>query len=304
MKRIFISLFSYIVLASFLGLVGLGLVGCHRISTEYQRNLHTATKKELEKWKETEQDLLALKSYIVSGKFAYNDGKRGGSADVRWHQQQPNYYSIEITPPLGASSVRIVGAPNNISMMKQTGEMAVAKTPEELLQKTINWNFPVSNLQYWARGIPAPGEAPTKVLFNSKHELAQMQQQGWTIDILSFMMVQNTSMPERITLTNGPVKVKLIFKVWDLTKGSRQPAITNPIDEKSLDQDTAQSNQSADDKSSSNSNNNTELTKDSKENTESKGDDQTNVDKKNDNENKNNNERQDEKIDKESKNNG
>lgn len=202
-------------LITFIGLFG--LTGCKRISSEYQTNLHTATKKELEKWKATEQDLLALKSYVVAGKFAYNDGRRGGSADVRWQQQQISHYIIEITPPLGASSVRIVATPGNISLMKQSGEMAVAKTPEELLAKTVNWNFPVSNLQYWAKGIPAPGAEPTKVLFNSKSELAQVEQQGWTIHYQTFMMVNGKPMPEKLTLINGPVKLKLIFRQWELS---------------------------------------------------------------------------------------
>ncbi len=197
-----------------IGLVN--IMGC-RPSAPGKRNLHKASAKELEKWKAREQDLLALKSYIVSGKFAYSDGRKGGSGDLRWHQQ-PSEYTIEITPPLGASSVRIVGQANNVSLMKQTGEMAVAKTPEELLRKTVNWNLPISGLQYWARGVPEPSSEPTNIMFDNKHELAQMEQKGWVIEYLGFMDVNGKSFPEKVTLSQGTVKLKLIFRQWNVSK--------------------------------------------------------------------------------------
>jgi outer membrane lipoprotein LolB len=177
--------------------------------------LHTPSESELAAWKVKEQKIAALRNYEAVGKVSFTNGAKGGSANVRWQQQQQNY-TIVIQGPIGGGGVRIVGQPGMVSLMKSDGAVAVHKTPEGLMKENLGYEIPISGMLYWVKGATAPGTPPTKIQFDQNHHLALLEQHGWTIEYQGYLEQRGYDLPQTITLQSGSIKVKLILKEWHI----------------------------------------------------------------------------------------
>lgn len=194
----------------------LSVSGCKPAApTTGEPKLHTPSSSELEKWNPHKERLLTLHSYDAYGKVAYKSNKGGGNANVHW-EQRGNKYLIELGGALGAG-IRITGQPNFVSLMKPTGELAVAKTEEELLAKTLGFNIPIRGMSSWLKGIPAPHNTPTKMMFDQNHNLALLEQDGWTIKYENYSETNGIHMPANITMDNNPIKLKVVVNRWAFT---------------------------------------------------------------------------------------
>ncbi len=166
-------------------------------------------------WQTKQKQLAALKTFEVTGKVGYTHENKGGSASIQW-QQQGDQYFIRLYGPLGSESVNIEGYPGQITLTRSNGYTASAKSPEALLHKELQWQIPVSGLQHWLKGLPAPEKLDDKPTFDDQNRLTALEQKGWKIKYLSYINLGGIDMPEKITLENGSTKLKFVFKQWDL----------------------------------------------------------------------------------------
>lgn len=195
------------------GIFILMLAGC---ATQQKQGTQNLTSSVPANWKATKQKLSDLNSYVITGKAAFNNGGRGGSAAMRWEQHALSKYTIELNAPLSSGAIRIAGEPNVVSLMQPGGELAVAKTPESLLKKALGMEIPVSGLIYWVKGIDAPGIAPTRMMFDQSKHLGLLEQDGWIIKYEDYKDVNGYTLPEKVTLENGQLRLKFIFSQWVL----------------------------------------------------------------------------------------
>jgi outer membrane lipoprotein LolB len=156
-----------------------------------------------------------ISNWTIRGRIAVQMAQQGGSASVFWKQQGQNY-AMEFFGPLGAGAVYLNGIPGQIDLTTSKGQHLQAATPEKLLQQALGWNLPITNLNYWIRGIPAPGFAGTQS-FNNQGQLAQLQQDGWQINYLNNMTANNKVLPQYITLVRQGLVVKIIIDSWQLS---------------------------------------------------------------------------------------
>lgn len=77
-----------------------------------------------------------------------------------------------------------------------------APTPEQLLGEQLGWSLPVSHLVWWVRGLPAPG-SKSRVTLNADSRLANLEQDGWKIEYLSYVEQNGFWLPERLKLYVG-----------------------------------------------------------------------------------------------------
>jgi outer membrane lipoprotein LolB len=130
-------------------------------------------------------------------------------------KQIDNRYAINLYGPLNLGSIGIAGLPGKVTLYKPTGVYS-ATTPEALMQQQLGWYLPISNMYYWIRGLPAPGESGKQVRDNFGH-LVLLQQQGWCIQFQAFIPQANADVPRKIIMDNAQVHVKLVITSWNLS---------------------------------------------------------------------------------------
>lgn len=163
---------------------------------------------------EAQQANSRLWHWQLQGRIALNDGSNSHSATLDW-QQQGYQYQLQIFGPLGQGSARLDGQPFRVTLTTSDGEVLQASSPEQLLQQGLDWNFPLSDLIYWVRGIPAPG--PVIQISTS-----QLEQNGWQVEWRRYTQVNGYQLPELLVASNGNIQLRLAINRWQVPQ--EQPA--------------------------------------------------------------------------------
>ncbi len=153
-----------------------------------------------------------ITSWNLKGSVSIQHQTGTDFASVQW-DQQGSQYSIALYGPLSLGKVQITGHPGQVTLAQSGKSTASAASPEQLMQKQLGWQLPLSNLYYWVRGIPAPGKA-TRTSYDASNHLKQLSQQGWTISYTDYTTVQQVDLPRRIWLMNPNLRVSLVIKNW------------------------------------------------------------------------------------------
>lgn len=92
--------------------------------------------------------------------------------------------------------------------------IVTADTPEALLQGTLGWSIPVSDLEYWIRGHTSPHAPVDASEVNGNQLLSSLNQQGWTIRYSSYHTFTDFSLPRKIIASRDGLKLTLVIKRW------------------------------------------------------------------------------------------
>ena len=155
-----------------------------------------------------------VQAWVANGAIAVKSANQSGSASYRWRQSSLSHYDVLIFGPLGAGTMHLTGNASNAILINSKGLTTTASSPEALLQQQAGWSMPVSNMYYWARGLPAPGGAQTT--YNSAHQLQRLVQGGWTIQYLGYSRVNGVMLPTKIYMNNGNNSVRLSINQWSV----------------------------------------------------------------------------------------
>jgi len=148
-------------------------------------------------------------AWKLEGKLAIVSTNQSQQANVRWVSQDGDY-DILLFGPLGQGKIHIRKQGDKIELTDGKDKVD-AGSPEELLYKTTGLTLPVSLLQYWVIGRPAPD-----IPFSYKHQSAYGQltgfvQAGWQVHFDEYI----THFPEKIKMHNADgIKLTLVVKKW------------------------------------------------------------------------------------------
>lgn len=157
--------------------------------------------------------LTALKTFETEGKVSFKSEHKGGIALVYWRQEE-DHYNIQITTVLGSHAIYLSGVPGRVRLKQSNGEILKASSPEALIKETLGWDIPVSGLLYWIKGVPAPHDSKAEVVYDNLSRLKLLKQNNWSIHYESYSEVNGLFFPKKMTLENGPIKIKLLFNHW------------------------------------------------------------------------------------------
>ena len=163
-------------------------------------------------WSAHKQQLTQLDGWQINGKVGIRAPKDSGSATLFWLQRQ-DYYDIRLSGPLGRGAARLTGRPGSVLLEVANQGRYEAPTPEALLGEQLGWSLPVSHLVWWVRGLPAPG-SKSRVTLNGDRRLANLEQDGWKIEYLSYVEQNGFWLPERVKLHGPDLDVTLVVKDW------------------------------------------------------------------------------------------
>lgn len=206
---------------SLFALLLIGLIGC---SSQPPQPVEPLTKIS---WEQRQQQLLPLTRWQVLGKINIRTPQESNTASLNWSQYD-DHYRIYMAGPLGQGAINISGSERHGVILDISGEeRRQAASPEQLLNQQLGWSIPIGQMPYWIRGLPAPNRLHAKTL-DPFNRLQQLQQNGWTIDYLSYQQKQQ-HLPRKIQLhRNGKMKLTLILKQWQFSSTSN-PAQQIPL---------------------------------------------------------------------------
>jgi outer membrane lipoprotein LolB len=174
----------------------------------------TTTRYQQQSWQQRRLALSEVTHWHIDGAFSVRQPQQSTIAAYQW-QQQETQYRIHIYSSLDLYGINIVGRPGAVTLWRAQNQPLTANSPEALMQQTLGWRLPISNLYYWLRGLPAPGHYQAR--FDRYGHLVQLQQQGWQINYANYQSVGTLDLPQSLSLSHGDLAVKIIIKHWAST---------------------------------------------------------------------------------------
>ena len=165
-----------------------------------------------QQWQAHKAKVSALDGWQISGKVGIRAPKDSGSGTLFWLQRQ-DYYDIRLSGPLGRGAARLTGREGNVLLEVANQGRYQAESPEALLEEQLGWRLPISHLLWWVRGLPAPG-SKSRVTLDASSHLAQLEQDGWQLQYLSYAEQNGYTLPERIKLHGRDLDITLVIKDW------------------------------------------------------------------------------------------
>ena len=152
-------------------------------------------------------------SFVLAGRIVVKQHEQRSSATMRW-THQPDADEILLFAPLGQTVARIQR--NGQSVTLDTGEQhLIAQDAEELTQQALGWRLPLSGLEYWVLGLPAP-TAAFDLQRADNGQINVLRQNGWTITYSSYASPAADSLPTRLGLSRDGLDIQLRIDEWEL----------------------------------------------------------------------------------------
>ena len=172
-------------------------------------------------WQTRESALLPIQQWELRGRLAVRAAERGGQAALTWKRAAAQH-SIRLNGPLGRGVVRITQDETGAQLQDAEQRVFHAASAEELLYRYTGWRMPLTNLNYWVRGVPVPGLPATREL-DDAGRLKTLRQQGWEVQYQEYVRFEGHELPNRLALIFVPdsaslelpaMEVRLVIDRW------------------------------------------------------------------------------------------
>jgi len=165
-------------------------------------------------WAQRLSELQAINQFQLQGRLAASTGTDGFSAGLRW-QQQDDRASIDLSAPLGFGAAHIEQTAANLQLTTSKGLTLDSSAASDELRATLGFEPPLSSLRFWIVGASDPATSAQELL-DGEQRLARLQQGGWQVDYGEYARVQQQWLPRRLTVTRGPLRLRVVIDSWHL----------------------------------------------------------------------------------------
>lgn len=161
-----------------------------------------------ENWNQQRRQLQGLESWQLRGRVNVRYHNEVHTPRIQW-QQIEELYHIRLWGTFNAGNTEIEGRPGLVTL-EQDGEVLTAESPEDLILQQLGYELPVSFLEYWIKGLPAP-EGDANLQFNDLNQLLAINQQGWTVQYSDMRQYGELILPRRVEVFRLADDVSLRF---------------------------------------------------------------------------------------------
>jgi outer membrane lipoprotein LolB len=167
-----------------------------------------------EAWQNHRLGLAEVDHWTLEGRAALRTADDGWSASLRW-SQAGTWMDFRLRGPIGMGTTRMRGDSDWMLIENSRGEVWGTSDPVRELEAQTGWRIPLDHLRWWIIGLPAP-DGPADKRVDSEGRLAWMEQAGWRIDYGNYGPVEHYMLPERVTVENGQMRLRVVIRSWVL----------------------------------------------------------------------------------------
>ena len=166
-------------------------------------------------WSAQLDELKSLERWRLAGKVGLRTAQDATSANLDWYQMRYHYRML-ISGPFGTGRSVLEGSPDGVTLTTGDGRFS-AETPEQLMQEQLGWSLPISALDSWVRGLPAPIVAHE--MQADEHGFPKrLRQAGWTIEYRDWTWAPELRgglwLPRRLVMTFDDLRATLVVNQW------------------------------------------------------------------------------------------
>ena len=151
--------------------------------------------------------------FDLLGRFSVTHSGGNVTANVRW-EHAADRDEISLMTPTGQTMAHIVDFGAGVVLTRADRQEHRARNVETLTRQVLGWPLPLSQLQYWVRGLPVPGPVPTEVERDSSKRLTAFTQAGWRIALNYHEEGEHKGKVRRVDIVDGPNLIRFVIDTW------------------------------------------------------------------------------------------
>lgn len=156
----------------------------------------------------------APEPFDLSGRVSVTHDGRAFTSSLRW-QHLPDRDEIWLLTPLGQALAHIVSTAEGATVTGADRKQVRGPDVEALTRQALGWELPLTRLQYWIRGEPAPGGSANFGAAVSVEGRTEFAQDDWHISVVRYPESEQAGRPHRIELRRGEEQViRLVIDAW------------------------------------------------------------------------------------------
>ena len=167
-------------------------------------------------WQHRLAQLETIQAWSFQGRVAVRRGKEAWNVKLDWSQSF-DHYDLLLTAPWGQGAVRLHGENGRAVLEAPDRAPLVAENPQALLSRQVGWRVPVTQLRYWLLGRPEPNQNAA-ISWDAQGRVSHMDQAGWSIAYRRYGDIEGLSLPTKIELKNGALRLRLVIDEWRLNE--------------------------------------------------------------------------------------
>ena len=165
-----------------------------------------------EAYQDRAEKLAAISEWGFVGKLSLDNGDQGGSGKLHW-DVKPGSSELDFHGALGRGAWQLKISPGKAVLKEAGGVEQTATDVNDLIQDRLGWLLPVGALQWWVRGLAAPGFIEDEKV-DSEGLLINLHQFGWNVDFIRYDSKDGLTLPIRLNATRDSFRVKLAISRW------------------------------------------------------------------------------------------
>ena len=162
-----------------------------------------------------EKHLYRLGQWEAEGKIAIQMADDRESASFKWMQDKANY-TVHLFGPFGQGTTWLRRTSRGVILESAKTGTHKASSAETLMEDVLGWQVPVSNLQFWLRGLPANKPKPDNLERDPTGFVNLLQQEGWQVAYSRHEHFNGWWLPTRIRAEREDLKLTVVIKRWRL----------------------------------------------------------------------------------------
>jgi outer membrane lipoprotein LolB len=156
--------------------------------------------------------LIAVDEWGLIGKISLDDGDRGGGGRLQWNVKA-GHSNLDFHAAMGRGAWQLQIGPEGAVLKEANGAEQHALRVNDLIQDRMGWPVPVDALQWWVRGLAAPGAIENQQ-FDAQGLLVSLHQFGWNVDFKRYHSDSGMALPKRLDAVRDNYRVKLAVSRW------------------------------------------------------------------------------------------
>jgi outer membrane lipoprotein LolB len=172
-------------------------------------------------WAERQAQLVPLNAWNLRGRLALRTEEQGAHASLQWVRAR-NAHRLNLVGPFGGGRVRVVYDGDSAELRDASGRIYQGESVQDLLRRATGWQLPLTGLNYWILGLPAPG-VPARSELDDWGRLKTLEQLGWRIEFIEYTQAGNYEVPKRVFIkrqaddtSDELIEVRLVIEQWAL----------------------------------------------------------------------------------------
>jgi outer membrane lipoprotein LolB len=131
-----------------------------------------------------------------------------------------NKLNVRIVAPLSQGSVEINGDANTVNLKTSDEQVYANQDVDLLMQQNLGWSIPVSVMQYWIKGLPAPDLNIDKIILDDMGNMDVLIQSNWHITYQAYSRSGGYDLPSRLQITRDDLNIRLSINSWTISDGN------------------------------------------------------------------------------------